>query len=301
MALAEELANHGLPVRAVARRPPAHLPREAQFVPADITDVRAARRALAGASVVYHAASAPYARWPRLLPSIMSGVIEGAAVTGARIVYADNLYAYGPVDGPITEDLPYRPIGPNGRVRAALAEQLISAHQTGTVRATIGRASDYYGPRGLESTAGERLFGPVVRGKPAQLLGDPDQPHTLTYLPDFARGLALLGAREEAAGEVWHVPSAATRTMREFVQLAFETAGREPRLQVLPSPVLRVLALVSPTMRAVLEQQYQRESAWVVDDSKFERAFGRHVTPHEEAVAATLAWYLERDHARSRR
>jgi nucleoside-diphosphate-sugar epimerase len=185
-------------------------------------------------------------------------------------------------------------------VRAALADGLLDAHRSGRVQATIGRASDYYGPRGLESTAGERLFEPALQGKPAQLLGDPDQPHTLTYLPDFARGLVELGLRDEAIGEVWHVPSAETITMREFASLVFAAAGHPMRLQVVPPLLLRLLAVVSGTMRAVREQQYQREAPWIVDHSKFAAAFGGCVTPHAEAVDATVEWYARRLHDRAR-
>jgi nucleoside-diphosphate-sugar epimerase len=293
-AVTEELVSRGVRARAISRRPASDLPSGVETVPADVTDPRAATRALAGASVVYHTASAPYDRWPEMLPPIMSGIVAGAAAAGAMIVYADNLYAYGRVDGRLTEDLPNRAHGPNGRVRAALAEGLLDAHRSGRVQAAIGRASDYYGPRGLESTAGERLFEPALRGKPAQLLGDPDQPHTLTYLPDFARGLVELGLRDEAVGDVWHVPSAETLTMREFASLVFAAAGHPMRLQVVPPLLLRVLAVVSGTMRAVREQQYQREAPWVVDHSKFAAAFGAHVTPHVEAVDATVEWYAKR-------
>jgi nucleoside-diphosphate-sugar epimerase len=293
-AVVDELVARGMPVRAVSRRLASDLPPGVETLAADVTDPGAATRALAGASVVYHTASAPYDRWPDLLPPIMSGIVAGAAATGARVVYADNLYAYGRVDGPLTEDLPDRAKGPNGRVRAALAEGLLEAQRAGTVQAVIGRASDYYGPRGLESTAGERLFGPAVRGKPAQLLGDPDQPHTLTYLPDFARGLVELGIRDEAIGEVWHVPSSKALTMREFAALVFSAAGHPMRLQVLPAFVLRLLAVGSGTMRAVREQQYQREAPWVVDHSKFAAEFGARVTPHAEAVRETVEWYRRR-------
>jgi nucleoside-diphosphate-sugar epimerase len=207
--------------------------------------------------------------------------------------YADNLYAYGPVDGPLTEDLPYRATGPNGRVRAALPEQLMAAHAAGTVRVTIGRASDYYGPRGRQSTAGERLFVPALTGRPAQVLGNPDLPHTLTYLPDFARGLVTLGLNDPALAQVWHLPSAEAVTTREFARLVFEAAGRPLRLQVLPSPLLAGLAVVNPMLRAVREQQYQRVAPWVVDHAKFERAFGADVTPHREAIATTLDWFAK--------
>ncbi len=188
-AVIHELVGRGLPVRAIARGSVADLPREVEVVTADLTDPDAVRGAMTGGAVVYHTASAPYDRWPALLPALMRGVLDGAAATGARIVYADNLYAYGPVDGPLTEDLPSRATGPNGRVRTTLADQLMEAHAAGTVRATIGRASDYYGPWGRQSTAGERLFDPALAGKATRVLGDPDLPHTFTYLGDFARGL----------------------------------------------------------------------------------------------------------------
>ena len=106
------------------------------------------------------------------------------------------------------------------------------------------------------------------------MLGDPDQPHTVTYLADLARGLVTLGTHDEALGQVWHLPSAETLTTRAFARLVFEAAGHPFRLRVLPSALLALLALASPTLRAVREQQYQREAPWVVDHSKFARAFG---------------------------
>ena len=290
-AVIDELLDRGLRVRAIARDQGSDLPDGVEVVLADITDLDAARRAMAGAAIVYHTASAPYDRWPQLLPPLMRGVLGGATATGARIIYADNLYAYGPVDGPLTEDLPSRANGPNGRVRATLADQLLEADARGTVRAAIGRASDYYGPRGRRSTAGERLFVPAIEGKAAQILGDTELPHTFTYLPDFARGLVTLGTRDEALGQVWHLPSAETLTTRDFVRLVYEAAGHPPKVQAMPSVLLAAAALVSPTLKAVREQQYQRTAPWIVDHTKFARVFGAEVTPHRDAVAATVNWF----------
>jgi nucleoside-diphosphate-sugar epimerase len=292
-AVINELVGRGLPVRAIARERTVNLPREVDVVAADITDPDAVRRAMTGAAVVYHVASAPYHRWPELLPPLMRGVLGGAAATGARIVYADNLYAYGPVDGPLTEELPYRATGPNGRVRATLADQLMEAHAAGTVRATIGRASDYYGPWGRQSTAGERLFDAALAGKPTQILGNPDLPHTFTYLGDFARGLVTLGTHDEAFGEVWHLPSAETLSTREFARRVYEASGQPLKVRTMPAALLTVAGVFSPMLRAVKEQQYQREAPWVVDHSTFARAFGADTTPHREAIATTLDWYRE--------
>lgn len=290
-AVIDELTTRDLPVRVVARQRPSDLPATVEFQEADITDADVARRAMAGATIVYHAASAPYDRWPALLPPLMQGVIAGATAAGARVVYADNLYAYGPVSGPLTEDLPAAAHGPNGRVRAELADLLLQADATGSVRATIGRASDYYGPRGRQSQAGERLFASVLAGKAAQLMGDPDMPHTYTHLADFAHGLVTLGTNEASVGEVWHLPSAETLTSRAFVELVCKLAAEPPRLSVTPAWLLALLAKVNPTIRAVREQRFQVEQPWVVDHSKFARAFGAHVTPHAEAIRATLDWF----------
>jgi nucleoside-diphosphate-sugar epimerase len=295
-AVASELVGRRIAVRAVTRHGVTDLAPDIDVVEADITEPGAARRVMAGAAVVYHTASAPYDRWPGLLPPLMHGVIDGASATGARIVYADNLYAYGLVDGPLTEDLPSLAQGPNGRVRAALADQLMAADAAGKVRATIGRASDFFGPWGRQSTAGERLFEPALAGKVTRVLGSPDLPHTYTYLADFARGLVTLGTHDEAFGEIWHLPSAETLSTRQFATLVYDAAGRQLKLSATPTALLAVLALFDPTMRAVREQQYQREAAWVVDHSKFEAAFGADVTPHVEAIAATLAWFKDDGH-----
>lgn len=176
-------------------------------------------------------------------------------------------------------------------MRVALADELLAAHATGTLRAAIGRAADYYGPRGRQSHAGERLFVPALAGKPAQFIGDPDVLHTYTYLRDFAFGLVTLGTHDAALGEIWHLPSADTLTTRAFVDLLCELAGHPPRLSVLPSPLLALIALVNPTLRAAREQAYQVRRPFVVDHGKFASAFGAQITPHREAIAATLEWF----------
>jgi len=224
----------------------------------------------------------------------MTTVIQAAGAVGARIVYGDNLYAYGPVAGALTESLPYRPTGANARTRAELATALMEAHVHGLVQATIGRASDFFGPHVLVSQAGERLFGAGVAGKPASVLGNADSPHTYTYIDDFALGLVTLGAHEEALGEVWHVPSAETVSTREFVGRVFNELGSEPRIRVMPRALLTLLATVNPTLRAVRQVVYQLEQPFVVDHSKFARAFGARPTPHVEAIQDTVAWFRKR-------
>ena len=92
---------------------------------------------------------------------------------------------------------------------------------------------------------------------------------------------------------MWHVPNAETVTMRQFVQLVFEAAGHPPRLRAAPGWGIVLAALFNPTLRAVKEQLYQSERPWVVDSTKFERAFGLGATPLPDSVAATVAWFQD--------
>lgn len=291
LAVAGHLTARGDRVRAANRAGRADLPDSIEVVGANVAEAAEARRACDGAAVVYHCANPPYARWPDLHPPLMDAIIEGAAAAGARLVFGDNLYAYGPVGGPLTEDLPYRAGGPNGRTRARIAKTLMQAHEAGWIQGTIGRGSDFFGPHAHLSTVGDRVFARAITGKPAQLLGNPDVPHTVTYIEDFARALVTLGERDEAMGEVWHVPNAETLTMRRFVQMVFASAGHPPRLRTAPRWGIAMAALFNPTLRAVKEQLYQTERPWVVDSSKFERVFGQSATPLQDAVAATVAWF----------
>jgi len=175
--------------------------------------------------VVYNCTNAPYTEWVEKFPPMMAGIIEGVGAVGAKLVFGDNLYMYGPVSEPMREDMPYKATGRKGRTRAQMAEALMAAHRSGKVRATIGRASNFYGPGVTDSVMGEGVFAAALNGKPAQILGDPDALHTYTFIDDFAKGLITLGAREEALGETWHIPSAETLTARQFVEAVFAEVG----------------------------------------------------------------------------
>ena len=293
-AVTNELLAREKSVRAVNRGGRADVPREAELVMWDLTVPEEARRAMDGASVVYACFSPPYHKWPELFPPLMRGFLKGLEATGARAVYADNLYMYGPVDGPLHEGLPHASRGPKGSVRGRMAELFLGANEVGRIRGTIARASDFYGPGVTLSALGERVFGNLLAGKAVETLGDPDQPHTYTFIEDFGRAMVTLGSTEESLGQVWHVPSAETLTTRELVKLVAKEAGADPRIKSLPRWLHGLLALRDPTLRELKETRYQFEAPFIVDHSRFQEAFGVQVTPHGEAVRSTIEWYRQR-------
>jgi nucleoside-diphosphate-sugar epimerase len=181
-ALVRELAGRGQRVRAVSRKPAPDLPEGVEPLAADAADPAQTRTACQGATVVYHCAQPPYQRWAAEFPPLTQSIADAAASAGARLVYADNLYAYGPVQGPLTEDLPARATTRKGRVRTRMAQRLLAAHRSGTLQVAIARSSDYYGPGGANSFVGDILFGAAAKGKRARWLGRLDVPHSREQL-----------------------------------------------------------------------------------------------------------------------
>lgn len=294
LAVARALKTRDGNVRLVSRSGHGSPDGGVEAVAADASDGARMAEVCAGAAVVYQCAQPPYARWPTLFPPLMDGVLAGARASGAKLICGGNLYMYGRVRTPLEETLPDRPAGPNGRVRAEIAGRVLAAHAGGEVRAAIARASDFYGPHVTTSTLGERVFGRALRGQAAQVLGDPDTPHSFTFIDDFGEALVLLGEREEALGQVWHVPSGDALTMRQVVGMVYRELDAAAKLAAMPGWLIRFLGVFDPTMRAVGESLYQSEAPWVIDSTKFVEAFGDIATPTADAVSRTIQWYRER-------
>src|SRR5262249_2698458 len=140
-----------------------------------------------------------------------------------------------------------------------MAARLLRAHRDGRARVVIGRASDYYGPRGTGSTAGQTVFGRILAGKKPQWTGRLDQPHTFHFLPDIARGVLVGADRREADGKVWHLPAAGPLTAQQFFDMIAKAAGQPvPVHASIASPALLTVAgIFSPLLRGMRETIYQ--------------------------------------------
>jgi nucleoside-diphosphate-sugar epimerase len=171
---------------------------------------------------------------------------------------------------------------------------MLNAHRNGELQVVIGRASDFYGPRVVDSMAGEMLFGAALSGKTVNMAGDIDLPHTLTYIRDFARALVTLSQQDDACGRAWHVPSAETVTTGQFIKLIEREIGRPIQVRTAGKNLMRVVGLFNRDVREVVEMMYEFEEPFIVDHSRFVAAFGNGVTPHEEAIRETVAWYRDR-------
>jgi nucleoside-diphosphate-sugar epimerase len=289
-----ELVRRGQTVRVVSRSGQmAEAPQGVELASGDLYNAAMVRELAQGAAVAYQCAQPHYWEWPQKFPPLQAAIIEGLAGSGTKLVIGENTYMYGDTDGrPLTENLPYAATTRKGKVRAAMSEAALAAHQAGKVQVTMGRGSDFFGPWVLDSGFGDRVFYPALAGKGASFGGKLDLPHTATTIEDFGRALVILGEREEALGRAWHVPNDRPQiTQRQFAELVFAETGHPVKASGMGKTMMRIGGLFIPGARETVEMMYEFEKPFVVDSSQFERTFGVKATPIADAIKATVAWY----------
>lgn len=293
-AVAQELIQRGKSVRMVNRSGTMEeAPAGAEVVAADLYDTAKVREVTRGAKVVYHSAQPPYHQWKEKFPPLQKSIIDGLTGSDAKLVLVENVYMYGDPHGkPMTENTPYNAQTRKGQVRGEISNAAFAAHKEGRVRVTAARGGNFFGPWGTDSTMGSRVFDPLLRGKPAQLIGRTDIPHTHTYVKDFGTALVILGERDEADGQIWHVPNdQPSMSQGELVRLFAEEAGKEPKWSSMGKLMMSIGGLFIPEARETVEMMYEFEQPFIIDSTKFENTFGMKATPIRTGIKETVAWY----------
>ncbi|MEI7844244.1 MAG: NAD-dependent epimerase/dehydratase family protein [Chloroflexota bacterium] len=290
---AHELLRMGQRVRMVNRSGKLNgMKADVEIVAGDAFDLQRNIDVTRGAAVVYQCAQPLYYEWAEKFPAFQSAILEATAKNGAKLVVGDNLYMYGDTHGqPIREDLPYLAHTKKGKVRAAMAQAVLAAHQSGKIRVSIGRASNFFGPQ--DRTVTDLAIRPALLGKSINLIGRMDQPHSFSYIVDFGRLLATLGTREEALGQVWFTPSPAAVTQAEFIKMLESEIGKPVKVMLGGKMMMSFLGMFNPMIRETVEMMYEWTQPFIVDTSKAEKAFGFQSTSLPQAIKETIAWLRE--------
>jgi len=293
-AVAEELIRRGESVRMVNRTGKLdEASAGVELVASDLYDPAKVREATRGAKVVYQAAQPPYNQWPAKFPLLQKSIFDGLTGSSTKLVIVENAYMYGDTQGkPMTEDTPYQAHTRKGKVRSEISTAAFAAHKEGRMRVTAGRGGNFFGPWGTDSTMGARAFYPLLRGKPAQLIGPIDMPHTHTYVKDFGAALVILGEREESDGRAWHVPNdQPSISQAELVRMFAEEAGIEPKINSMSRFMMGIGGLFIPEAKETVEMMYEFDKPFIIDSGKFEKTFGMKATPLREALKETVRWF----------
>ncbi len=286
--LSRTLLAVGHTLRQVRRHPQLESPGD-ELVVADLLDATSTAAAVSGSEVAYLVAGVPYstAEWQAQWPRLMANVIDACARSGTSLVFFDNVYAYGAVDGTMTEDTPFNPCSQKGEIRAAIATTLLEAMRTREVNAMIVRSADFYYPQSAGATTSMLnaiVFDRLRASKTPQWMGNPEVPHSFSFTPDIGRSLAMLGSKPDAFGQTWHaLTTNESLTGRELVRLACDIAGRPDKLQNAPRWMIRALGVLQPVLREQVEMMYQFERPYHFSSAKLERAFDVSATTYRDA------------------
>ncbi len=293
--IAAELIQRGHAVRGVSRRP---YPGAWEHVSANMLNPTEVNAAIAGSQVVYFCVGLEYSTkiWKRDWLPMIENVIEACIKANAKLVFLDNVYMYGLVEGPMTETTPMRPVSEKGKVRHAVAEKLLHAFAQRGLRGCIARSADFYGPDCEKSMLTATVLENIAKGKTAQLLGNPDKVHSYTFVEDIARSMATLGLDARADGQVWHLPTAANPlTGRAIVDQISKAMNQPVRLMPMGNFMVGLLGLFIPILREIREMMYQYNHDYVFNSDKYARVFGDVTpTPYAEGIVKAAEFYKKR-------
>jgi nucleoside-diphosphate-sugar epimerase len=292
--VALQLADAGHPVRLLTRSGsgPDHPSIERRKV--DVSRPELLEEAFAGAVAVHHCihgSAYTAAAWRAELPEAERLVLEAAGRAGAVVVFPESLYAYGHVDGPMTEDSPRdADFG-----KPAIRVELLRARAASPTPTVSVAASDFFGPYARNAHAGERMVPKVLAGKTVRVVGSLDTPHSWTYVPDLAAAMIRAAGMPELHDSFLHAPTSPPRTQRELVAAVAAAAGvPTPKVGVIPAGVIRAVGLVHGETREIGEMTYQFTKPFVLDSTQSETRLGLAPTPFDVAVKATVDWWRTR-------
>ena len=291
--LVRELAHTRQPVRLIGRNPKL-VQGATEAVSADISNLDQTISAVSGSTVVHLLVGLKYdvSVWRELWPRIMGNAIEACKRANAKLIFFDNVYMYGKVSGPMTEDTSFNPCSKKGEIRAQIATTLLKEVNAGNLNAMIARSADFYGPHARTSVTNILVFDKFAKRATASSLVNDSVPHSYTYTPDAAKSLTLLADSESAWNQTWHVPTAPNPpTGREFIKMVAKEFGVEPKYRVLSRPLIKVAGLFDSDIRESYEMLYQSDSEYLFDSTKFSRAFSVEPISYAEGIRRTASAY----------
>ncbi|MEV0230347.1 NAD-dependent epimerase [Nonomuraea sp. NPDC050786] len=277
------LAEEGERVRMISRSGGGPDHPLVEKVAADATDADRLTELAEGADTLFTTAVPPYHAWPEQLPILTASLLTAVRRTGAAYVMLGNLYAYGPVDGPIAPDFPLAATGPKGRARARAWEEAAASG----VQVTEVRAAQFYGA-GAFSVFSFTVQRPVLEGRLALVPQELDVPHSYSSVGDTARTLVAASRDEQAYGRAWHVPTA-TLPVRELAGRLARLAGApEPRMEQMTERDLTLLAFTDPLWGEMHEVLIKPGQPFVVDFSETEKVLGVSATPVDDVLREVI-------------
>jgi len=284
-ALTRQLENNNDTIRLVSRRP-VKTGKNSTWRKADLLNPNQVSQAAQGATVIYLCAGIVYDAevWKVQWPVIIKNAIAVAKENNARLIFFDNVYSYGLVDGPMTENTPYNPVSEKGKVRVGVANAIMDEVKAGNLNASIARAPDFYGTDSTNSFFDMMVLAKYAKKQTAQWIGDANTKHCFIYIEDAGKAMYLLGQNPDCDNHVWHLPTAPALTGKQFIEMAAGIYHTKPAYFSLKKWMLWTIGKFMKVVAGTVEMYYQYDHDYLFDSSKFEKRFNFKPTPYEDGI-----------------
>ena len=286
--LAKELINYSDKITLVSRNPQ-KVNATDEILPLDLTQKPNVEKAISGHDIVYVTIGFAYKTsvWRKNWVPFMTNVIESCINNKSKLVFFDNVYAIGGDNvNHITELSPFSPTSKKGRIRKEIDEIILRNIDNGSLKAVIARSPDFFGGTTSEtSILMQTVYDKLSQGKKAQWFCSVDKIHSCGYVPDLAKGTAMLGNTESAFNQIWNLPTDTQKlTGRQWIELFAKELNCEPKFTVVPNWLIKTTGIFIPIMSELAEMNYQYDRDYFFDSSKFNTYFNYKPTTNEMAV-----------------
>jgi nucleoside-diphosphate-sugar epimerase len=289
--LVKELSAKRKQIRLVSRTSKQNL-NASEVFSADLSDAQQTMNAVTGSEVVFLLVGLKYQLkvWAELWPRIMRNTIEACKKANAKLIFFDNVYMYGKVSGPMTEETPFNPASKKGEIRAQIAAMLLNEIRQGNITACIARCADFYGPHANHSIPNIVIFDKLAKGSKAAWPVTDSVRHSFSLTLDAAKSLMLLAESETSWNQTWHVPTASDPpTGEQFIQMVANEYGVQPKYRILTKSMVKLAGIFNSDLRDLYEMLYQYEFEYIFDSTKFENDFNYKPTAYPEGIHITAA------------
>jgi nucleoside-diphosphate-sugar epimerase len=290
--LAKALKDYTSDIRLVNRNPQKVNSTDTLFS-ADLTKKEEIIKAIAGSKITYVTIGFPYKTkvWEQTWIPFIQNVISACLEHNSKLVFFDNVYAIGGDNVKhIKDNSPISPTSKKGEIRAEVDRLILESVDKNNLQAIIARAPDFFGGTSRQNSIIMNLvYDNLVKGKKAQWFCNAKVIHSMGYVPDLAKGTAMLGNTPEAFNQIWNLPTDNQKITGEgWINLFASEMGAKNNHTVLPNWLIKSLGLFIPVMKELAEMNYQYDRDYYFDSSKFNDYFNYTPTTNANAVKQVI-------------
>ncbi len=303
--LAKALKDYTSDIRLVNRNPKKVNSTDTLFS-ADLTKKENIFKAIEGSSITYVTIGFPYKTkvWKQIWPPFIQNVIAACLEHNSKLVFFDNVYAIGGNNvNHITENSPISPTSKKGEIRAEVDRLILESIDKNNLQAIIARAPDFFGGTSRQNSIIMNLvYDNLEKGKKAQWFCNAKVVHSMGYVPDLAKGTAMLGNTPQAFNQIWNLPTDPQRiTGEEWINLFASSMETKNKYTVLPNWLVKSLGIFVPIIGELAEMNYQYDRDYYFDSTKFNNYFNFKPTPNEIAVKKAIEQIKKADETDDKR